>query len=84
MFPAVFAQAQGASGTNSETEEIPETDSEGEEPPSADESQVLTAPDTFVVSASSTPLCGGVDGLSGTHTDQPDRVSAGASAGANE
>ena len=30
------------------------------------------------------PLCGGVDGLSGTHTDQPDRVTAGASAGANE
>ena len=30
------------------------------------------------------PLCGGVDGLSGTHTDQPDQVSAGASAGANE
>ena len=29
------------------------------------------------------PLCG-VDGLSGTHTDQPDQVSAGASAGANE
>ena len=57
-FPAVFAQAQGASGTNSETEEIPETDSEGEEAPSADESQVLTAPDTFVVSASSTPLSG--------------------------
>ena len=31
------------------------------------------------------PLCQpGVDGLSGTHTDQPDRVTAGASAGANE
>ena len=30
------------------------------------------------------PLCGGVDGLSGAHTDQSDRVSAGASAGANE